>query len=57
MFEISRPDVTTEGWHSWPTEKVSHALMRDLRSRAIVQAHAATALATKTKEVAALMWS
>lgn len=21
-LEISRPDVTTEGWHTWPTEKV-----------------------------------
>lgn len=28
MFAISRPDTTDEGWNSWPTEKVSHALVR-----------------------------
>jgi hypothetical protein len=54
MLEFSRPDVTTEGWHTWPTEKVSHVLVRDPRSRAAVQAHAAVVLETMPPDVAAL---
>jgi hypothetical protein len=54
MFEFSRPDVTTEGWHTWPTEKVSHVLVRDKRLRSAVQAHAAVILETMPPDVAAL---
>ena len=54
MLEFSRPDVTTEGWHTWPTEKVSHVLVRDPRLRAAVQAHAAVVLETMPPDVAAL---
>jgi hypothetical protein len=54
MLEFSRPDVTTEGWHTWPTEKVSHVLVRETRLRAAVQAHAAVVLKTMPPEVASL---
>ena len=54
MFEFSRPDVTTEGWHTWPTEKVSHVLVGDPRLRAAVQARAAVVLETMPPDVAAL---
>jgi hypothetical protein len=54
MHEFSRPDVTTEGWHTWPTEKASHLLVRDPRLRATVQAHAAVVLETMPPDVAAL---
>jgi hypothetical protein len=54
MFEASRPDVTTEGWNTWPTEKVSHALVRDPRSHSFAREHAATALTVMAPDVAAL---
>jgi len=52
MFATSRPDVTNEGWHSWPTEKVSHELVREPRLRAAVTAEAVDAALTSPAEVA-----
>ncbi len=54
MFDMARPDVTTEGWNTWPTEKVSRTLMRDVRSRSTVREHAAKAIAALPSNVAAL---
>lgn len=54
MFGLCRPDVTTEGWNTWPTEKVSRTLVRDVRLRSIAQEHAANALTTMAPDVAAL---
>jgi hypothetical protein len=53
MLEPLRPDVTTEGWNTWPTEKVSHALVRDPRTCAIVKREAAKALRSVPPDVAA----
>lgn len=52
MFEFSRPDVTGEGWHTWPTGEVSQALLRAPHSRRLLDAHAATALAAIPEDVA-----
>jgi hypothetical protein len=54
MFEMARPDVTTEGWNTWPTEKVSRTLMRDVCSRSTVREHTAKAIAALPSDVAAL---
>lgn len=54
MFEALRPDVTTEGWNTWPTERVSRALVRDPRSRSLAREHAANALTVMAPDVAAL---
>ena len=53
MFEFSRPDVTGEGWHTWPTGQVSQALLRASHSRRLLDTHAATALAAAPEDVAA----
>ena len=52
MFEFSRPDVTGEGWHTWPTGQVSQALLRASHSRRLLDRHAATALAAAPEDVA-----
>jgi hypothetical protein len=52
MFEFSRPDVTDQGWHTWPTEQVSQALLRASHSRRLLDAHAATELAAAPEDVA-----
>ena len=54
MFDMPRPDVTTEGWNTWPTEKVSRTLMRDARSRSTVHEHAVKAIAALPSDFAAL---
>lgn len=54
MFGISRPDTTNEGWNTWPTEKVSHALVRKPRLRAVLQDEASHAVTTAPTEVALL---
>jgi hypothetical protein len=54
MFTVSRPDTTNEGWNSWPTEKVSHALVRDRRVRGRVEANRIAMLTNASADVAAL---
>jgi hypothetical protein len=53
MFEPLRPDVTTEGWNTWPTEKVSHALVRYPVTYANLKREAAEALTSVPPNVAA----
>ncbi|HZT94756.1 MAG TPA: hypothetical protein VE985_09790 [Gaiellaceae bacterium] len=52
MFEFSRPDVTNEGWHTWPTGEVSQALVRASHSRRFLDVHAAAELAAAPDDVA-----
>jgi hypothetical protein len=54
MFDLPRPDVTNEGWNTWPTERVSHALVLDLRASSRIRAHATTALKKAPSDLAAL---
>src|SRR5690348_9309828 len=54
MFEFSRPDVTDQAWHTWPTEQVSQTLRRPARSRSFLAAHAAARLAGAPKDVAVI---
>src|SRR5438093_842213 len=54
MFEFSRPDVTGEGWHTWPTGQVSQALLRASHSRRLLDTHGAAALAAAPEDVAVL---
>jgi hypothetical protein len=51
MFEFSRPDVTDEGWHTWPTEQVSQALLKASNSRRVLDVHAATMLTAAPEDV------
>jgi hypothetical protein len=53
MFTLSRPDVTNEGWHTWPTEEVSHVLARRPQIRSALHEHLAEAVAGAQDEVAA----
>jgi hypothetical protein len=53
MFAVSRPDTTNEGWNTWPTEQVSHALVQDRRAHGRLQAHAIATLAGEPPETAA----
>lgn len=48
MF-VARPDTTNEGWNTWPTEQVSHALVQDRHAQGRLRAHA---IATLTREQA-----
>jgi hypothetical protein len=52
MFVVSRPDTTNEGWNTWPTEQVSHALVRDQRTHGRLRAHAIATLAREQADVA-----
>jgi hypothetical protein len=52
MFEFSRPDVTGEGWHTWPTGEVSQALVRATHSRRLLDVRAAAELAAAPDDVA-----
>jgi hypothetical protein len=52
MFEFSRPDITGEGWHTWPTGKVSQALLRAPHSRRLLDVRAAAELAAAPHDVA-----
>lgn len=54
MLVTARPDITTEGWNTWPTERVSRALVRDPRSRSLAREQAAEALTVMAPNVAAL---
>jgi hypothetical protein len=54
MLDVARPDTTNEGWNTWPTEKVSHALVRNGRIHGRVRACAIAALAKEAEDVAAL---
>lgn len=54
MFVATRPDTTNEGWNSWPTEKVSHALVSSLPARACMRTHATELLAEAPADVVAL---
>ena len=54
MFVVCRPDTTNEGWNSWPTEKVSHALVRDRRRSERIGAQADSLLREVSADVAAL---
>ena len=53
MFVVSRPDTTNEGWNTWPTETVSHVLVRDGRARARIEARAMDEVAAAPADVAA----
>lgn len=54
MFEFSRPDVTDQGWHTWPTQEVCRALRRPSDSRSFLDTHAAARLAGSPKDVAVI---
>lgn len=54
MFFASRPDITNEGWNTWPTERVSRALVREPRSRSFARELVANVLAVTDPDVAAL---
>ena len=54
MFTLSRPDVTNEGWHTWPTEKVSHTLARTPQIRSAIHAGVVKELADASDDIAAL---
>jgi hypothetical protein len=54
MFSATRPDTTTEGWNSWPTQEVSHALVVDPGARGRLRACAIATLASEPADVAAL---
>jgi hypothetical protein len=54
MFTVSRPDTTDEGWNTWPTEKVSHALVQDQRMRERLRAYAIATLGRNPTDVAAI---
>src|SRR5689334_691338 len=54
MFVVSRPDTTNEGWNTWPTEKVSHALVSDQRATALIRALARAALQQAPADIAAI---
>jgi hypothetical protein len=54
MSALSRPDTTNEGWNTWPTEKVSHALVNDRRASTQINELATAALRTVPADVAAL---
>jgi uncharacterized protein YidB (DUF937 family) len=53
MFTLSRPDVTDEGWHTWPTEKASHALARNPQIRSAIEAQVVEQLEGTSRDVAA----
>jgi len=53
MFTLSRPDVTNEGWHTWPTEKVSHTLVRRPRIRSSITARLAAEIGNPSDDAAA----
>jgi hypothetical protein len=54
MLVVSRPDTTNEGWNTWPTEQVSHALVQDRRGHSRLRAHAIATLAREEADVAAI---
>lgn len=54
MFVSFRPDVTNEGWNTWPTEVVSHALARRGPLWAALQTDIEGAHESGPPEVAAL---
>jgi hypothetical protein len=54
MFGVSAPDTTNEGWNTWPTEKVSHALVNDRRAMTHMRALTTSALENAPADVAAL---
>jgi hypothetical protein len=54
VLDPSRPDITTEGWNTWPTERVSHALVNEPRLRRTVRVRAARMLKAMPPDVAAL---
>jgi hypothetical protein len=54
MFESLRPDVTDEGWNTWPTQAASHALAQQAQLRVALQKCLDDALLTSPREVAAL---
>jgi hypothetical protein len=54
MLAVSRPDTTNEGWNTWPTEQVSHALVQDQSRHGSLRAHAIATLAREEADVAAV---
>jgi hypothetical protein len=53
VVNVSTPDTTNEGWNSWPTERVSHALVRDQRAHARIGARATAEVARAPADIAA----
>jgi hypothetical protein len=54
MLIPARPDTTNEGWNTWPTEKVSHALVKDRAAHARVREHTTQLLSQAPADLAAL---
>jgi hypothetical protein len=54
MFDVLRPDATNEGWNTWPTEEVSHALVRDRHANSRIREQTIAALENAPFDVVAL---
>jgi hypothetical protein len=54
MSGVSRPDTTNEGWNTWPTEKVSHALVNNRHASTRIRALATRTLERAPADLAAL---